>query len=227
MGKDPAFLFYPGDYLRDTQCFSEKTQVAYDRIICEHMRNICIAESQLKFFTKRLNEEEKDELMTALARVNGGFQIPWVAESIVKRRAYNESRRKNREKHMSNICETYDPHMENEIEIEREDGKAIKEKRAKSIYGEYKHVRLTDKEHASLKDKLGDKLDFWIKELDEGLELKGYKYKSHYLAILKWAGREVKAKAENNLTPAQKRTIESYKKWKERMDKEENEKRNL
>ena len=30
----------------------------------------------------------------------------------------------------------------------------------------------------------------WIKELDEGIERKGYKYKSHYLAILKWDEKE-------------------------------------
>lgn len=95
--KDPAFLFYPGDYLRDTQCLSEKTQVAYDRIICEHMRNICITQEQVNFFTKKLSEEELKELLMVLKKVNGGFQIEWVAESITKRRAYSESRRKNRQ----------------------------------------------------------------------------------------------------------------------------------
>lgn len=97
MGKDPAFLFYPGDYLRDTQCLSEKTQVAYDRIICEHMRNICICEQQLKFFTKKLSEEEINELLMVLTKVTGGYQVQWVAESITKRMAYSESRRKNRQ----------------------------------------------------------------------------------------------------------------------------------
>lgn len=114
MSKDPAFLFYPGDYLRDTQCFSEKVQVSYDRIMCEHMRNICISQKQLKFFTKRLNDEESEELMVSLSKVDGGYQIGWVAESIMKRRAYSESRRKNREKHKK----TYVKHMENENENE-------------------------------------------------------------------------------------------------------------
>ena len=103
MSQDPAFLFYPGDYLRDTQNLSEKTQVAYDRIMCEHMRNICkdmnkigVSKKQVKFFTKRLSDEEKDELMFVLTDINGIFQIKWVAESIVKRLEYSESRRKNR-----------------------------------------------------------------------------------------------------------------------------------
>lgn len=127
--KDPAFLFYPGDYLRDTQCLSEKSQVAYDRIMCEHMRNICISQQQLNFFTKRLTDEEKTELMFLLTEVNEGFQITWVADSILKRRSYSDSRRKNRTSKPKNTSSTYDLHMENEIEIENEDINGVEEKR--------------------------------------------------------------------------------------------------
>lgn len=120
--KDPAFIFYPGDYLRDTQCLSEKVQVAYDRIMCEHMRNICITQDQLNFFTKRLNEEEKSELLMVLTKIKGGYQIHWVAESISKRRAYSESRSKNRSKKpkedMNNICKHMEIEIENVIEDE-------------------------------------------------------------------------------------------------------------
>lgn len=121
MGKDPAFLFYPGDYLRDTQCLSEKSQVAYDRIMCEHMRNICITQEQLNFFTKRLNEDEKNELMFVLTKVKGGYGISWVIESICKRRSYSESRANNRKGKTSKDVKTYVPHMENENEIEDEE----------------------------------------------------------------------------------------------------------
>ena len=124
MSKDPAFLFYPGDYLRDTQCLSESVQVAYDRIMCEHMRNICISHQQLKFFTKRFTDDEIAELKSVLSESDDGFRIDWVVESIVKRKAYSESRRNNRskkEKHINNICDTYDEHMvianENAIEV--------------------------------------------------------------------------------------------------------------
>ena len=134
MAKDPAFLFYPGDYLRDTQCLSEKTQVAYDSIICEHMRNICISKQQLKFFTKRLNEEEIAELKMVLTQNSNGYQIDWVVESIEKRRAYSKSRRQNREGNKDKICKTYDSHMENEIEIENEEEIVTKKKRKLKIF---------------------------------------------------------------------------------------------
>lgn len=118
--KDPAFLFYPGDYLRDTQCLSEPVQVAYDRIMCEHMRKICISHTQLKFFTKKLSAEEIEELKNVLTETINGFHIEWVVESISKRKAYSDSRRKNRSKKTTDepaiISKTYDTHMENESE---------------------------------------------------------------------------------------------------------------
>lgn len=129
MGKDPAFLFYPGDYLRDTQTLSENSQVAYDRIMCEHMRNICISQQQLKFFTKRLSIEEKEEILFLLDKIDGGYQIGWVAESIVKRKEYSESRRKNRTTKPKKTSKTYDSHMEDENEdendINKEDNNSI------------------------------------------------------------------------------------------------------
>jgi len=121
MANDPAFLFYPGDYLRDTQCLSERAQVCYDRIMCEHMRNICITQAQLNFFTKRLTDEEKTEILMVVVKSEQGFQIPWVVDSIIKRREYSESRRKNRKSDNQkgkNISKSYVPHMDNEIENE-------------------------------------------------------------------------------------------------------------
>lgn len=123
MANDPAFLFYPGDYLRDTQCLSERSQVAYDRIMCEHMRKICITQAQLDFFTKRLTVDEKSELLMVIQPTEGGFHIPWVTDSIMKRREYSESRRKNRKsagRKAQKTSSTHDQHMENEIEVEIE-----------------------------------------------------------------------------------------------------------
>lgn len=61
-----------------------------------------------------------------------------------------------------------------------------KDRKGKHKYGEYQNVLLTDEELEKLKERFPDYKEH-IKRLDEGIELKGYKYKSHYLAILKWA----------------------------------------
>jgi hypothetical protein len=68
----------------------------------------------------------------------------------------------------------------------------------KSVFGAQKNVLLTDEEVGKLRKELGEQeADRWIEVLSEGIALKGYKYKSHYLAILKWRKTESeKAKTE-------------------------------
>lgn len=182
MAKDPAFLFYPGDYLRDTQCLSEKCQVAYDRIMCEHMRNICITQEQLNFFTKRLDAEEKRELIFLLVKIEGGYQIEWVAESICKRKTYSKSRAENRKGKPKNISKTYVPHMVNEIEnvIEDEivivfDNERLKFKndfRWKEKFCRDKNISLSD---------LETKMDEFISDIELREDFKELKeLKSHF-----------------------------------------------
>ena len=62
--------------------------------------------------------------------------------------------------------------------------KIVKEK-VKEKYGEYSNVLLTEKEYQSLCSDFTN-ADELIKFLDEYIEMKGYKAKSHYLAIRKW-----------------------------------------
>lgn len=57
----------------------------------------------------------------------------------------------------------------------------------KHQYGEYKHVKLTDYEKDKLIAEYGeDTFNKAVTYLDEYIEMKGYKAKSHYLAIRKW-----------------------------------------
>jgi len=184
MANDPAFLFYPGDYLRDTQCLSEKVQVSYDRIMCEHMRNICISQQQLKFFTKRLSEDEKEELMYTLTKVNGGYQIEWVALSIMKRRAYSESRRKNKAGKKKNICKSYDNHMENEIE-NRDKDKNLKEEDKKSL--DYLKNNLEDFKNDEFKN-VNVNLEY--RKFCDYLKSKGKRYKDYTAAFRNWLRSE-------------------------------------
>lgn len=61
----------------------------------------------------------------------------------------------------------------------------------KSKFGEYKNVLLTENEHEKLKTEYQNHNEL-IKFLDEYIEMKGYKAKSHYLAIKKWVTDAVK-----------------------------------
>jgi len=84
------------------------------------VNNITVSKRRVDFFTKRLSEDEKEELMCILIEKDSGYQIEWVAQSLVNRRKYSESRRKNRLSKTKKDMKTYDSHMENESESENE-----------------------------------------------------------------------------------------------------------
>jgi len=62
-------------------------------------------------------------------------------------------------------------------------------KKQKHKYGKYNNVLLTEEEIKQLREKLPKDWEKWIEIFSEGLELKGYKYNNHYLAILQWEER--------------------------------------
>lgn len=68
-----------------------------------------------------------------------------------------------------------------------------KEKQEKKKYGTYGHVLLTDTEIGSLYKSYVN-TDSLIRFLDEYIEMKGYKAKSHYLAIKNWVVDAVQEK---------------------------------
>lgn len=77
-----------------------------------------------------------------------------------------------------------------DIGTQRKEKKSkVKKSIVKHKYGEYENVLLTDDEIEKLKLKFTD-WDKHVEILSQGIELKGYVYKSHYLAILKWAEKD-------------------------------------
>jgi hypothetical protein len=70
----------------------------------------------------------------------------------------------------------------------------------KHKYGEYKNVLLTDDEYIRLNNDYSN-CDELIKYLDEYIEMKGYKAKSHNLAIRKWVVSAVEEHNKKNKMP--------------------------
>lgn len=67
----------------------------------------------------------------------------------------------------------------------------INKKETKHKYGEYKNVLLTNTEYNKLIADFGESnAKTKIDNMDKAIEMKGYKYKSHYLAILNWNKRD-------------------------------------
>lgn len=82
-------------------------------------------------------------------------------------------------------------------------------KASKHKYGKYNNVLLKDEELQSLKEEYTN-YEKLISFLDEYIEMKGYKAKSHYLAIKKWVVDAVKEK-ENK-----KQTTKNFKNYEQR-----------
>ncbi len=74
-----------------------------------------------------------------------------------------------------------------------------KDSESKKKYGTYKHVELSDKELESLKKDYALNYQSLIDYLDMYIEEKGYKSKSHYLAIKRWVVDAIPKPKQNQL----------------------------
>ena len=92
------------------------------------------------------------------------------------------------------------------------------DKKKKNIYGEYKNVLLTDKEFKSLQNEYSNYEEL-IKYLDEYIEMKGYKAKSHYLCIKKWVLDAVNK--QNNINKQKTNKENILKKFEEEIEDED------
>ena len=84
--------------------------------------------------------------------------------------------------------------LENPEKANRKEEKR-KEKNNKLSFGEYGNVRMTAKEYEKLSAEFGEaKTEQAVKYLDEYIGDKGYKSKSHYLALRRWVFDAVEEK---------------------------------
>lgn len=121
MGKDPAFLFYPDDFLSGTLLFSDAQLGQYIKLLCLQFRKgrlrkdeileVCRGREDKKIFEK-FQQDEK------------GYYNQRMDEERIRRRIYTQSRRENRlkasnckinvlDEHMINTSFSYAEHMGN------------------------------------------------------------------------------------------------------------------
>ena len=170
----------------------------YITILCLlHQHGGCLSLEQLEIGVGKI------PLVTLqkLELTKHGYHSKRLTEETIKRNAFVQSRINNGSKGGRPKKPSGEPSgkAKNNLAVnENEDVIKERNKDIKKVYGEYENVLLTDKENITLIDKLGEKgRSRWIKELDEGIALKGYKYKSHYLAILKWESKDLKKRSNH------------------------------
>lgn len=129
---------------------------------------------------------KNDNQAETQAEPNGGQ----IETEIKPTKNLNETQSKPNENVNENV-------NENEKDIKTHTGMPAPVREVKHKYGKYKNVLLTEREH----DKLmleHDNGEQAIEYLSEYREMKGYKAKSDYLAILKWVFTAVEEEKQRN-----------------------------
>ena len=162
--------------------------------------NIDIVRSAIDIFTQLGMMEIMDDGTYFMSEVNkmlgSSAQDEHTRESTRLRvQAYRERQKgaKLEDKRYSNV--TCNGELEKEIEIDKDINNipAPKERIHRNKLGEYKHVLLSPEEVRKLIADYGEDMTRnCITFLDEYIEMKGYKAKSHYLCIRKWVVDAVK-----------------------------------
>lgn len=144
-----------------------------------------------------LSKDGKDSIITALHELEqNGYLVR--TQNLNEKGQFNgyiydiyEMKQTNTEQPFTEKPNTEEPtQINNNKEI-------IKKQNTKHIYGEYKHVRLTDEEHQRLiKDYGFNQTNEAIQYLDEYIEMKGASYKNHNLVLRKWVYEAVKSKKQ-------------------------------
>ncbi len=120
--KDPAFLFYPSDFIIGTMRMTYEQKGKYIQLLCMQHDLYELTQSDIDFV---LNEKDQIVLSKFSRTENGNYYNQRLRLESDKRKQYSESRRNNRVKNspssdvnlvnkdMNNICESYDEHMVN------------------------------------------------------------------------------------------------------------------
>ena len=176
----------------------ERFESKYGMIIFSKSTNEVAIKNFLRHSIIKGGKPVEDCIRKEMQKVKNKSLIKEVFNFISDKEGLNETVKKIINEY--EIDNDNDNDNENEVSYHDSCNDSSKTKKTKHRYGEYKHVLLTDSEFEKLANDLGmDMLNKTIKFLDEYIEDKGYKSKSHNMAIRRWvidAVKEKEAKAQ-------------------------------
>ena len=94
-GKDPAFLFYPGDWLGGTMGMSFEEKGAYLELLIFQFNNHHFTEKQAKHMLSMCSADVWDNIKHKFQSENGALYNERLRQEIQRRKKYSESRRIN------------------------------------------------------------------------------------------------------------------------------------
>lgn len=126
MAKDPAFLFYPGDWLGGTMTMTRAHKGAYmDLLMCQFNQGRMTLEDIKAVLNSDFNSMWETKLKAKFKCENGLYYNEKLELEVKKRRNFTESRKQNLEKRDLHKHTHMVTHMENE----NEDVNEIKDER--------------------------------------------------------------------------------------------------
>ena len=126
MAKDPAFLFYPGDWLGGTMGMTIEQKGAYMELLIFQFNNGSFTEAQAKQVLSICSASVFENIIHKFKLEAGRYFNARLNDEILKRKAFSESRRNNAlhsKKTTKGKKKAYAKHMEDENE--NEDGNVI------------------------------------------------------------------------------------------------------
>lgn len=124
MSRDPAFLFYPGDWLGGTMCFTLEEKGAYLELLILQFNQGKFTEAQAKHMLSKCEASVWQNIKHKFINKGGYYYQERLQSEIEKRRNFSQSRKNNALG--SNKPKTYAEHMEDENENINENKKETK-----------------------------------------------------------------------------------------------------
>jgi len=96
MAKDPAFLCYSGDVLKDTAFMTDaQTGIYLKAMVMQHI-HMCISSEKLVLLFRYCSDGDKLTVMNTFSQdADGSYFIAWLRDSIQKREKFSASRSLN------------------------------------------------------------------------------------------------------------------------------------
>ena len=191
MSKDPAFLFYPGDWLGGTMLMTRHHKGAYMDLLMAQYNNGHMTLQEIKTVLGEKDEGLWETVLKSKFKQDGEgkFFNEKLENEKLKRSAYTESRRKNLQKERTHMAPHMGTHMENENVNENLDTSKPEEKPARKLF---KKPTVEEIKAYCQERKNGiDAQAFWDHYETRGWVPKGYttQMKDWKAAVRTWEGR--------------------------------------
>jgi hypothetical protein len=144
MSKDPAILFYTGDFLSGTAFFNDEQRGQYIRLLCEQHQNGHIPEEHMINICKTYDSPVLKKFVKDSV---GLYFNERMEKEVVRRLSYSESRRSNRlnkkeESYDKTYDKTYDVGMSTHMDTgNRTDTDSLLRNRAKEYWEKWKNYK--------------------------------------------------------------------------------------